>query len=673
MCGIAGTFGDFDEALLSSMSRRIAHRGPDDQGELTVRGDGSEAPVGLAHRRLSIIDLSAAGHQPMSAPCDRCGVPNGAPAHRRLWLVYNGELYNFRQLREELGSQGHRFFSHSDSEVLIHLYAERGPAMLRELNGIFAFALYDGRPRGQCDGMRSRDLLVARDGLGVKPFYFSETDKGLLFASEIKALLACPDVGLELDPVALHHYLTYLWAPAPRTPLRSVRKLAPGEAMVVRAGRIAKRWFYYDIPYGRQSLLTGSDEGEIARQLGDAVSDAVQRQMVSDVPVGAFLSGGLDSSAIVAMMRRSQPGTRFPCYSIGFEGDADLDGHTADLPYARRVARHLDVDLRVITVGPEMIEHLRELIYFLDEPQADPAPINALLIARQARQDGIKVLMSGTGGDDVFAGYRRHQALLAEPLWRLLPATVRRLAARSARIALNGEGILGNMAGARMRAITRVLAHLDLPDDDRLISYFYWSGERLRRSLYAPHLRTELEHADTAEPLRQSLARIPQENHPLHRMLFLDARHFLADHNLNYADKTSMATGVEVRVPLIDRELVSFATRIPPGAKLRNGVTKAIFKKAMEPWLPREVIYRPKTGFGAPLRRWLKRELRPTVEEVLSPRSLRARGLFDPEAIQRLVDLDRMGRVDGSYTVFALICIELWCRIFLDGRGGGCA
>ena len=318
MCGIAGFAGRFDPSLLTSMHRALEHRGPDGSGEIVLHPPGSGAgTVGLAHRRLAIIDLSPDGRQPMTVTCARCGTPDmDAPPDTAMWLAYNGEIYNYATLRSELESKGHRFHSKTDSEVLLHLYAEEGPAMLSRLNGIFAFALYDGRPSGQLGTMRPGDVLVARDGIGAKPFYYAAVADGVLFASEIKALLQSRAVSRELNHEAVHAQLAYLWTPAPATMLRDVRKLRPGHALVIRDGRAGDEWCHYDLPY-RGERMAGTEE-QIAAELREQVQQAVSRQMMSDVPVGAFLSGGLDSSAVVAMMRHARPGYRPQCYSIGF-------------------------------------------------------------------------------------------------------------------------------------------------------------------------------------------------------------------------------------------------------------------------------------------------------------------------------------------------------------------
>jgi asparagine synthase (glutamine-hydrolysing) len=665
MCGMAGFVGRFDPSLLTEMQRSLGHRGPDGHGEIVIHPPGADhGVVGFAHRRLSIIDLSTDGLQPMTVSCERCGVAHGAAnPSTALWLTYNGEIYNYRELRAELESRGHRFHSRTDSEVLLHLYADEGSAMLSRLNGIFAFALYDGRKTGQRGTMRPYDVLVARDGLGVKPLYYSSLPQGTLFASELKALLQCRDVSRELNPEAIHAQLAYLWTPAPATMLKSVHKLLPGHAVVLRDGRALTEWCHYDLPYGT-GRLQGSEE-EIAAELRDQLEQAVERQMVADVPVGAFLSGGLDSSAVVAMMRRVRPDYRPRCYSIGFRGAADADGNPSDLPYARRVARHLGVDLSVLEIEADAIQHLEKMLYHLDEPQADPAPINALLIAERARTDGIKVLLSGAGGDDLFTGYRRHYALTLERHWAWLPAVARRGMAAAAR--WGAEGGAGSvMHRPPARRLAKAFAHADLSADERIVSYFWWSSDASRRSLYSRELSSKLVGFATAAPLLRTLGRIPGERDRINRMLYLEAKHFLADHNLNYTDKTGMAAGVEVRVPLLDQELVAFAAKIPPAMKQRGRIGKAIFKRAMEPYLPRDIIYRPKTGFGAPLRRWMQHELRERVDDELSESSLRKRGLFDPSEVRRLVARDRRGEVDAAYTIFALVCMEIWCRIFID-------
>ena len=344
MCGIAGFVGDFSQELLPAMNESLAHRGPDDSGS---HYDGS-AGLGLTHRRLSIIDLSPRGHQPM---WDVSG---------KVCIVFNGEIFNFREWRERLRSEGFSFNSDSDTEVILNLYLKYGDGVLSRLNGMFAFALWD---------TRDDSMLVARDGVGVKPLYYATTDEGFLFASELKALLRHSGVERRLDHEAIHHYMTYIWCPAPRTMLESVKKLEPGHALRIQHGRIAKSWRFYDLPYDQAIVPMPPDEA--AEQVRMYVEQAVERQMVADVPVGALLSGGLDSSTVVACAKKVAPDTSLNCFTIGFK-DASFqqEGSAEDLPYARKVAQHLGVDLHTIYVGPEMADELSRMIYYLDEPQA---------------------------------------------------------------------------------------------------------------------------------------------------------------------------------------------------------------------------------------------------------------------------------------------------------------
>lgn len=656
MCGITGFQGRYDRCLLRAMTRAVAHRGPDAEDLAVVETPGAP-PTGLGHRRLAIIDLSDAGRQPMTVAPDA-----GGGMQAGLTLIFNGEIYNYRDLRAELAGAGHVFRTATDSEVLLHLYEQDGVEMLRKLNGIFAFAIHDARPAGRPDGIGRGALFLARDQLGVKPLYFAETPRGFLFGSEMKALLCDREISREIDPIALHQMLAYLWTPAPRTMLAAVRKLEPGFALVVTEGRIARRWCHYDVPY--DGTRAPEDFGESARALARHLETAVRRQLIADVPVGAYLSGGLDSSAIVAMMRRARPEGPNTCFTIGFPDGVDSEGSPPDLPYARRVARHLGVDLVEILMEPSAITRLPDMVALLDEPQADPAPINALLIAERARAMGIPVLLSGAGGDDLFSGYRRHRALAFERTWSWLPKPARAAVQALATAAASGKG--PGQATPAGRRLAKMFAYAGEDADRRLISYFWWGTERLRRGLYSKAFGTRLDGADVAAPLLDSLARIPRERDPLQRMLYLETKHFLADHNLNYTDRAGMAVGVEVRVPLLDVDLVRFATRVPSEYKQRGSVGKAVFKRAMEPFLPHDVIYRPKSGFGAPLRRWLRQELRPMVDDTLEPARIARRGIFDPGAVRTLIEQDRGGAIDGGYTIFALMCLELWCRRYVD-------
>jgi len=630
MCGIIGYAGRFDHEGLAAGLRAIGHRGPDDSGMVIDR----EAEVGLGHARLSIIDLSPLGHQPMAAL-------DGA-----VHVVFNGEIYNYRELRRGLEGRGHMFRGHSDTEVLLQLYLEEGEAFLHRLDGIFALAIVD---------RRTGSMLLARDALGVKPLYIADVARGVAFASEIKGLLQLVPEARDLDLVALHRYLSFLWCPGAGTPLRDVRKVGPGEAVEIRGGRVARRWTWYRLPAVRgvtQDLdATAAVGGTVER-----VRAAVRRQMVADVPVGAFLSGGLDSSAVVAFAREADPGIR--CFTIDARGGGE-EGAIDDLPYAREVASHLGVHLDVVEIDAHrMADDLGRMVVQLDEPLADPASLNVLFISELARSHGIKVLLSGAGGDDLFTGYRRHRALELERVWAWLPAAVR-------------EGLGRACAGldqrrAWARRLTKFTSGAALAGDERIVQAFRWAAEPALLALYTPAARRAVEGQAAAEPMLDFLGGLPASTPRLERMLAVEQRFFLADHNLLYTDKMSMAAGVEVRVPLLDLELVEFAARIPPRIKQRGGVGKWVFKRAMEPYLPRHVVHRPKTGFGAPLRRWIRGDLRPLVGDLLGRASLTRRGIFDPDAVSRLVAANDAGAVDASYTILSLLCIEMWCRRFLD-------
>lgn len=626
MCGIAGYSGDFPGSLLGRFVERLAHRGPDGTG---VWHDAA-AQVGLAHTRLSILDLSPRGRQPMVDPQTGCRI------------VYNGELFNFRALRRELERGGHTFTSESDTEVLLRLYVARGAAMLDALDGIFAFALWDPR---------SRELLLARDALGVKPLYWTAPSSGgVMFASEIKALLASPAVVPSLDLAAIDATIAHLWCPGPRTALAGVSKLEPGTAMVVRGGEVARLWRWFELPV--QAPAGTPAPADPVAAVRAAVERAVTDQLVSDVPVGAFLSGGLDSSTVAAIASRSVP--RLPCFSLRLaDGVLAAEGFEDDLPYAREVARHLGAELIEVPIGSDVAGELEAMVYQLDEPQADLAPLSVRSIAEAARDRGIKVLLSGAGGDDVFAGYRRHQAAAFDRWWSWLPRPAR----RGLRLAA------GHLPAAMptMRRVRKVLRGADGDADHRVAAYFDWIDGPVRRQLFTAEAAAAIDAAPY-HPLEQSLRRLRADVEPVNRTAYLDLRYFLPDHNLNYTDKMAMAAGVEVRVPLVSRGLVELAATLPVRAKLRGTTGKWVLREAARPLLPPSVLARAKTGFGIPLRSWLHGGLAPLARDVLSPAGLRATGIFDGAAVERLWQDDRAGRVDAAYPLLAILCVELWWR-----------
>jgi asparagine synthase (glutamine-hydrolysing) len=629
MCGIVGVFGGGLDTI-EDANLAISHRGPDDYGIYT----NNLLKVGLGHRRLSIIDTSSFGHQPMSSDDDK------------VVLVFNGEIYNYKELRSDLKRKGFVFQGKSDTEVLLNLYLSEGKEMLSKINGIFAFAIWDSD---------SKSLFVARDALGVKPLYYSIKNNMFAFASEIKALLKLTPNNKELDVESINRYLSFLWCPGDGTPLKSVQKLLPGEAIIVKNGSIINKWLWYKLPIFNK-VKKGLNKEQAISGVTDHLRQAVHRQMVADVPLGAFLSGGLDSSAVVAFAKEVNPDIR--CFSIETKGKQDK-GVIDDLPYAKRVAKHLNVSLEVVSIDSnKMAGDLESMVIQLDEPLADPAALNVLYISQLAREQGIKVLLSGAGGDDLFTGYRRHYAIQLERYWSWLPRSIRTELARTTKNL--------NVNNSIQRRTTKFFNGAGLDSTDRLINYFRWSNDSVLQSLYSPDFRQQLMGNNSNQVMQDFLEPILTSSSSLDQMLALEQRFFLADHNLNYTDKMSMATGVEVRVPFLDLDLVDFAAHIPNKFKQKGGVGKWVLKKAMEPYLPKEVIYRPKTGFGAPLRTWMKCELRELLGDLLSIESLNKRGLFSAQAVQQLILDNDNDKIDASYTLLSLLCIEIWCRAYID-------
>ena len=517
-----------------------------------------------------------------------------------------------------------------------------GPGVLDWLNGIFAFGIVE---------IATGELFVARDQLGIKPFYWAEGDFGFAFSSEIKALIEAAPIDKTIDRVAVEQHLTYIWSPGERTLLQSAKKLDPGTAMIVRRGRVERTWTYWTPP--RYNPRTDWSKGDCADALAKCVTDAVQRQLIADVPVGAFLSGGVDSTAIVAAARQVQPD--IACYTMAIQGGT-MGEMADDLNFARLAARELGVTLTEIEVSPtDIIDNIEQMVWDLDEPLADPACLNLRFMSAAARRDGIKVLLSGTGGDDLMSGYRRHLASKFNTPWDYVPQILRS--------AVAGGVAKFKQSSAVSRQAKKFLRDVDRDHDSRIASLFAWCGPEQARALMANPATDPAQPFGELSRYLDRLGDLPD----LEKCLALDLRYFMADHNLTYTDKMGMAVGTEIRVPLLDLEVVQFASHIPSDWKCRGRDLKWMFKQSQIGRVPDAILNRAKTGFGVPLRGWLTNELLPMSSALLSRETINRRGLFDADAMDRLWKENAAGKVDATYTLFSAMCIELWCKKFVDG------
>jgi asparagine synthase (glutamine-hydrolysing) len=626
MCGIHGLVR-FDgqsvtPALLSAMGDITRHRGPDDEG-MHIDGD-----CGIAMRRLSIIDL-AGGHQPLSN------------VDGTLWLVCNGEIYNYRELRVELQALGHHFKTASDSEVLLHGYAAWGDDFVQRLNGMFDFALWD---------TRRRRLLIGRDRLGVKPLYVLHDGTRLAFATEAKALLALPGVKAELNREVLTSYLQLGYVAAPGCIFKGLRKLPPATLLAVEGGQV-REWRYWRLP---ETIDRETSEASWVERVRAQLEQSVRMQMVSDVPIGAFLSGGVDSSAVVGFMAKhsEQP---IRTYAIGFDGGA-AEALYNELPYARQVAERFGTRHREIVVKPDVVALLPRLLWHMDEPISDSAFITTYLVSEFARQD-VKVILSGVGGDELFGGYRRYLGEHYADQFRRLPGWVR-----------SGAGYMAQHLPAdrhskvynKLRLVKGFLASADMNADQRYCSYLQLIGRETVRDLM-------LEPSFADDPLARAFEGAGHGDE-LNRLFAVDAETQLPDDLLLLTDKMSMAVSLECRVPLLDHQLVEMAAAMPAAVKVKGGRLKHLMKEALSDLLPDDVLDRQKRGFGTPMGAWLKTDLAPVLDRLLSPDVVTSRGLFREGVVTRLVQDHRANRFDGTDILLALMNLEIWSRIYLDGR-----
>lgn len=626
MCGICG-FYDFkarpaDVQVLRDMLDVQRHRGPDGFGTY------ADEDVALGMRRLSIIDLKG-GDQPISNE-------DGS-----ILTVFNGEIYNYRQLRERLIQRGHRLATSSDTEVLVHLYEDYGDDFVDHLRGMFAFAIWD---------KRYRRLLLARDRLGIKPLYFIQTDGQLIFGSEIKAILQHPSVESDLDIEALTNFLSLRYVPAPQTMFRGISSLPPGCTLACdRHGVKTNR--YWDLVF--DGIRNGNRrEQDYAEELQALLCESVALHLISDVPFGAFLSGGLDSSTIVALMSQllNKP---VKTYSVGFQGDGES---LSELPYARLVARRFHTDHHEVLIRPtDLVELAETVAWHLDQPLAEYATLANLLVARLAARD-VKMVLTGEGGDELFAGYARYSAERLAPWFGLLPASATRAAiAASTRL-----------PGFRREKIA--LYALAQPDElTRFLNWFPLFNSEVKESLLSDDLKQALRGYSTEHIIATQLTRTEARD-SLSRMLYMDTTLWLPDLLLARGDKMSMAASVEARVPLLDHKLVEFAASLPTNMKVKGVVRKYLLKKVARSWLPKEIVQRKKQGFPIPIAFWLRNEARSFTRDILSPTSLRRRGLLNPSVVERLIREHEQRRADHSALLWGLISLELWQRVFRDSN-----
>jgi len=624
MCGIAG-FVNFDEQrkareILDRMCRVITHRGPDDQGMMI------EGPVAIGMRRLSIIDLSG-GHQPMCG-CD--------PA---ITIVFNGEIYNYRELQRELEERGHRFQTNSDTETIVHAYEEYGKGCVERLRGMFAFAIWNAN---------NRELFIARDRAGKKPLYYTITPRGtLVFGSELKSLREHPEFLQQTNVEALDAYLTFGYVPDPLTIFRDVHKLPPGNYLTFKNGCLQVKQ-YWDFPYEQPQSKPFQNEEDCLEELRTLLDEAVRMRLVADVPLGAFLSGGIDSSTVVGLMARHSD-RPVKTFSIGFHEDS-----YDELKYARLTAKKFGTEHHEFVVTPDICEVVDELAWHFDEPFADSSAIPTYMVSKLAREH-VKVILSGDGGDELFAGYTRYATDQKRNGFARLPRAMR-------------EGFMQPLGrnlphGAWGR---NYLHNVALGSLDRYIEDISTFTRLNKPSLYTNDFRQLLNGSDTAACFREIAAR-SRSDCRLDPLLYLDSKTYLPGDILTKVDRMSMAVSLEARVPLLDHKLIEFVcTRIPATMKLKGLETKHIFKRAVADLVPSEILNRTKQGFGVPIKEWINQQLRERIRETLTEPRTMQRGYVEPRYVKVLLNEHERERRDHASELWALFMLELWHRQFVD-------
>jgi asparagine synthase (glutamine-hydrolysing) len=628
VCGVAGTYQQSDgKVIVNTMIDCLGHRGPDACGVLEIVDPTTD--VCLAHRRLSIIDLTQAADQPL--------VKDG------LTLSYNGELYNYRVLREELQRSGVRFTTSSDTEVVLEAWRAWGPACLERFRGMFAFAIHDAR---------TGSLTLARDPLGIKPLYVLPRGDGVVFASELKAIVAAVGPELRVDPTGMIASTLYYWLPPQHDAVLGVHKLPAGSWTEYRRDGSSTSRVYWDPVEVAARAAAGP-----AADLHQVIASSVAHHLVADVPVASFLSGGLDSSIVTALAARQDPSIE--AYTIAFrQEDQKLEAMPDDAHYARKMAAHLGIKLHEIEIAPDIVDLLPRMVDILDEPIGDPAAINTLLMCDAARSSGVKVLLSGMGADELFGGYRKHLANLLSARYRKVPRPVRTgviapLVDRMPVVA-NGRGI------RTVRWAQRFLSFAELGEEEAFRRSYTLYGRDDLLDLLDPELAGSIDGVlDSHRALYADDAGLADH---VNRMCLADTRLFMQGLNLTYTDRASMAASTEVRVPFVDPVVFRAAFAIPGKRKIRGRTQKVPLREVAQEWLPSDVIDRPKASFGAPLRAWVTNDLGPLLDDVLLDGQLTGAGVLRPAALRRMVADQRAGRRDVSKQLWQLLSMELWYR-----------
>ena len=624
MCGFAGklapsSHAPIDRSLLIAMADAVAHRGPDADGFYVGEG------VGLAHRRLSIVDV-ASGQQPLSNE-------DGT-----VWVAFNGEIYNFAALRADLETSGHQFRTHSDTEVIVHAYEQWGEACVERFRGMFAFAIWDAR---------NRRLMLARDRVGIKPLYYTEPrGGGLVFGSEIKSLLEDSSVDRSWSAEAIDSYLTLLYVPGPATIYRHIHKLPPGHVLIAERGSIRIRK-YWDLEFTGDG--DPANEAAYLDELDSLLTESVRLRLISEVPLGAFLSGGIDSTTVVAYMAKTSESPVLAS-SVGFAHDA-----FNELDKAKGIARHLGCQLDTTIIEPRVHELLPRLAWHFDEPFGDSSAVPTYYVSAAARRR-VTVALSGDGGDELWAGYPWHRVEWWES----------RVRGRLGRL---GSGAAARLAGLLPLSAkgVRSLRHLGLPPDEACAHKHGYTqfDARAKQQLYSADLAASTRDSDPFAPFRAAYAACHSKD-PLDRVMYVDVKTYLADDILTKVDKMSMAVSLEARVPLLDHKLLEFAARVPSSLKLRDGTSKHLLRRVLDRHVPRQLVEGPKHGFTAPVGEWLRGPLKEMGTDLLLGGRLEDRGLFNRRAVERLWNEHQSGRKDHRHRIWSLLMLELWFRQFAD-------